>query len=196
MDLRGARALVTGASGGIGAATAELLAGQGMSVALVARRQDALEAVAARCGARAHALVADATRRDQVRRVVEETLARFGQIDVWINNVGLGISRPPSLLTDEDVDEMVRANIKSALYGMQEVLPHFKSRNAGQVINLSSLLGRMARPQSRSMCTAMGIMMWKFSSTTVFPYRLRASWRAVRATRRAPRSPSTSRSSA
>src|SRR5947209_15183318 len=135
--------VITGASGGIGAATAELLAGQGMSVALVARRQDALEAVAARCGARAHALVADATRRDQVRRVVEETLARFGQIDVWINNVGLGISRPPSLLTDEDVDEMVRANIKSALYGMQEVLPHFKSRNAGQVINLSSLLGRI-----------------------------------------------------
>ena len=61
--------VITGASGGIGAATAELLAGQGMSVALVARRQDALEAVAARCGARAHALVADG--RATLRRRVE-----------------------------------------------------------------------------------------------------------------------------
>jgi len=142
--------VITGASGGIGAATAELLAGQGMSVALVARRKDALEAVAARCGSRAHALVADATRRAEVHRVVEETLARFGRIDVWINNVGLGISRPPSLLTDEDVDEMVRANIKSALYGMQEILPHFKSRNAGQVINISSMLGRIPFATDRS----------------------------------------------
>jgi short-subunit dehydrogenase len=62
---------------------------------------------------------------------------------VWVNNVGQGISRPPSLLTDADIDEIVQVNVKSALYGMQEVLPHFSERGTGQVINVSSLLGRM-----------------------------------------------------
>ncbi len=135
--------VITGASAGIGAATAELLGTSGMSVALVARRGDLLKSVAARSGAAALAITADAAQRADVRRVVEETLARFGRIDVWINNVGRGISRPPSHLTDEDVDEIMRLNVKSALYGMQEVLPHFKERGEGHVINISSMLGRV-----------------------------------------------------
>lgn len=135
--------VITGASGGIGAALAELVAARGASVALVARRADALNAAAARCGAKALPIVADVTRREEVRRVVTETLARFGQIDVWVNNVGQGISRPPSALTDADIDEIMQVNVKSALYGMQEVLPHFKARGVGQVINISSMLGRM-----------------------------------------------------
>jgi NADP-dependent 3-hydroxy acid dehydrogenase YdfG len=135
--------VITGASSGIGAALGERLASGGSTVVLVARRQPQLEAVAARCGGRAHVIVADATRRDEVRRVVAEALARHGRIDVWVNNLGQGISRPPSQLGDEDVDEMVRVNVKSALYGMQEVLPHFQSRNAGQFVNVSSMLGRI-----------------------------------------------------
>jgi short-subunit dehydrogenase len=134
--------VITGASGGIGAALAELLAGQGASLALVARREAALKAVAARCGERCLPIAADVTRRDEVRRVVTESLARFGRIDVWVNNVGQGITRLPSQLTDDDVDEMMRINVKSALYGMQEVLPHFSGRDTGQIINVSSLLGR------------------------------------------------------
>jgi len=135
--------VITGASGGIGAALAELVAARGASVALVARRRDALEAVAARCGGRALVVVADVGRREEVQRVVREALARFGRIDVWVNNVGQGITRPPSLLTDADIDEIVQVNVKSALYGMQEVLPHFKERGTGQVINVSSMLGRI-----------------------------------------------------
>jgi NADP-dependent 3-hydroxy acid dehydrogenase YdfG len=135
--------VITGGSAGIGAAVAELLAKQRMALVLVARRKDALEEVAARCGGHAHPIVADVSRRADVRRVVAEALARFGRIDVWINNVGQGISCQPSELTDEDIDEVMRLNVKSALYGMQEVLPHFKARNAGHVINISSLLGRM-----------------------------------------------------
>ena len=135
--------VVTGASGGIGAALAQVLAARGASVVLVARRQDALAAVVAKCGPRAHAIVGDMTRRDEVRRVVAESLARFGRIDVWVNNVGQGITRPPSQLTDEDLDLMLQVNVKSALYGMQEVLPHFKERGSGQVVNISSLLGRV-----------------------------------------------------
>jgi short-subunit dehydrogenase len=135
--------VITGASGGIGAALAELATTQGASVVLVARRRDVLEAVARRCGANALAITADVSRRDDVRRVVADALARFGHVDVWVNNVGQGITRPPSQLTDADIDEIMQVNVKSALYGMQEVLPHFKARGAGQVINVSSMLGRI-----------------------------------------------------
>lgn len=142
--------VITGASSGIGAAAAEHLAGLGMSVVLIARRRDALEAVADRSGGRAFAIAADMTIRSEVRRVVDETLRRFDVIDVWINNVGQGVTRPPSELTDDDVDAMVRVNVMPALYGMQEVLPHMKSRNAGQIINISSLLGRLPFAVNRS----------------------------------------------
>lgn len=135
--------VITGASAGIGAATAELLASRGASVTLMARRPEALAAVAARCGTNVLAVPADAARRSEVRATVERTLARFGRIDVWINNVGQGITRAPSELTDEDIDTVMSVNVKSALYGMQEVLPHFRARGEGQVINVSSMLGRV-----------------------------------------------------
>jgi NADP-dependent 3-hydroxy acid dehydrogenase YdfG len=135
--------VITGASRGIGAALAERLAGDGASVVLVARRAEALAEVQARCGDAALAVVADVTRRDDVARVVDETLARFGHIDVWVNNAGLGITRPPSELTDDDIDQMMLVNVKSALYGVQAVLPHFKARGEGHVINVSSQLGRV-----------------------------------------------------
>jgi short-subunit dehydrogenase len=142
--------VITGASAGIGAAAAEELAKRGHAVVLVARRPDALAAAATRCGARAQIVTADVSRRDEVQRVVSEALARWGRVDVWINNVGQGITRAPSELTDEDLDTMMAVNVKSALYGMQEILPHFKSRNDGQVINVSSMLGRMPSAVFRS----------------------------------------------
>jgi NADP-dependent 3-hydroxy acid dehydrogenase YdfG len=88
-------------------------------------------------------VTADVTSRDDVARVVDESLARFGRIDVWVNNAGLGITRPPSELTDDDIDQMMLVNVKSALYGVQAVLPHFKARGQGHVINVSSQLGRV-----------------------------------------------------
>ena len=135
--------VVTGASTGIGAALAEQLSRQGASVAIVARRADALNEAAARCSGTVLPIVADMTVRADVRRTVADAVARFGHIDVWVNNVGQGITRMPSELTDEDIDDMIRVNVKSALYGMQEVLPHFKDRGRGHVINVSSMLGRM-----------------------------------------------------
>ena len=146
--------VITGASAGIGAAVAQLLARQGRSLVLVARREDALEAVAGACGGRAHPVVADVSRRAEVRRVVDKALADFGRIDVWINNVGRGISKLPTELKDEDVDLMMLVNVKSALYGMQEVLPHFKSRGQGQIINISSMLGRVPMVPVRSAYSA------------------------------------------
>jgi NADP-dependent 3-hydroxy acid dehydrogenase YdfG len=142
--------VITGASAGIGAALAELLASQGHQVVVVARRKALLEEVAARCQGRAAVQVADVSDRAQVRRVVGDTLKAFGRIDVWVNNAGQGISRNASELTDDDVDFVMRANLYSALYGMQEVLPHFKGRGEGQVINISSLLGRVPFAPIRS----------------------------------------------
>lgn len=135
--------VITGASGGIGAALAILAASKGASVVLVARRKRELDDVAAKCGKNALPIVADVTSRDEVKRVVREALGRFGRVDVWINNVGLGITRVPSELTDDDIDDIMRVNVKSSLYGMQEILPHFKERGDGQIINVSSMLGRI-----------------------------------------------------
>jgi short-subunit dehydrogenase len=142
--------VITGGSSGIGAALGELLAKRGDQVVLAARRKEALEEVAARCAGRADVQVADVTERSQVRRLVDETVQKFGRIDVWVNNAGQGITRNPSELTDEDLETVIRANVHSALYGMQEVLPHFKQRGEGQIINISSLLGRVPFATIRS----------------------------------------------
>src|SRR5687767_4996092 len=137
--------VITGASSGIGLATAELLASQDSSLVLVARNAERLKQVADRLGDNTHYVAADMTRRDDVKRVVTRAIADLGHIDVWINNVGIGISRMPSQLTDADVDAMIKFNVKTALFGMQEVLPHFKARGRGQIINISSMLGRVPR---------------------------------------------------
>lgn len=146
--------VITGASSGIGASLAELLAKRGAKLVLVARREKELSEVVSRCGTHALAVVADVTLRADVKRVVAEALARHGHVDVWVNNAGRGISRMPSALTDEDLDDMMSVNVKSAMYGMQEILPHFRERNAGHIVNVSSLLGRVPFALIRSAYSA------------------------------------------
>ncbi len=141
MTLKDKVVVITGASAGIGASLAALLAERGCKLALIARREELLNQIAAKCGA--FAIVADVGERAQVKRAVAAAIGKYGHVDVWINNAGQGISRMPSELTDEDIDAMMQINVKSVLYGMQEILPHFKERNAGHVINISSLLGRV-----------------------------------------------------
>ncbi|HEX4355820.1 MAG TPA: SDR family oxidoreductase [Polyangiales bacterium] len=135
--------VITGASAGIGAAVAELLGQRGERVVLLARREQALKEVAARSGEHTLPLVVDVTHRAEVENACKRALDHFGQIDVWINNAGRGITKNVSELTDEDLDEMITVNVKSVLYGIQAVLPHFKQRGRGQIINISSLLGRV-----------------------------------------------------
>lgn len=142
--------VVTGASAGIGAASAESLARRGASLVLVARREQELHDVAERCGPNAMPVVADATVRAENDRIVRSALDRFGRIDVWVNNVGRGITRLPSQLTDDDIDDIMRVNVKSMLYGVQAVLPHFKERGTGQIVNVSSMLGRVPSATFRS----------------------------------------------
>jgi NADP-dependent 3-hydroxy acid dehydrogenase YdfG len=146
--------VVTGASAGIGAALSEQLGRAGHRPVLVARRENELREVAARSGAHASVIVADVTKRADVERVVAQTLAAEGRIDAIVNNAGRGISRLASELTDEDVDEMITVNVKSVLYGMQAVLPHFKERGRGHIVNVSSMLGRMPLAPIRSAYSA------------------------------------------
>jgi short-subunit dehydrogenase len=146
--------VITGASAGIGAELARQAGEKGAKLVLAARRQPELEAVAARSGREAIAVVTDATRRSDVERLRDAALNRFGRIDVWVNNAGRGITRSVAELTDEDLDAMMRDNVKSALYGIQAVLPHFKSRNAGQIVNVSSGLARLPMASFRSAYSA------------------------------------------
>jgi len=152
-EYQGLVVVVTGASSGIGAALAEELSRRGARLALVSRRRELLERVAARC-AEAEVIEADVTRREDVQRVLDSTLARYGRVDVWVNNVGRGLSRPFEDLTDDDVDTMMRDNVKSALYGMQTVLPIFKAQRRGVIVNVSSMLGRVPYATIRSAYSA------------------------------------------
>lgn len=146
--------VITGASGGIGEAIAIALGARGDRLVLAARTVDALQRVAARAGSRTQIVQADVTRRGDVERIRDEAIAAFGHVDVWINNAGRGIVRPVMELTDEDVDEMFDVNLKSALYGMQAIVPHFMSRGRGHVINISSFLARVPVASMRSAYSA------------------------------------------
>jgi short-subunit dehydrogenase len=140
--------VITGASGGIGAALARHLAREGHQLVLAARRRDELNAVASET--KAVAVVSDVTKRGDVNRLRDEALRKFGSVDVWINNAGRGITRAAIDLTDEDLDDMMAVNVKSALYGAQAIVPHFIDRGQGHLINISSFLGRVPLATHRS----------------------------------------------
>ena len=141
--------VITGASSGIGAALSRRLGRRGFRLVLGARRPDALRAVAAEAGD-ATPVVVDVTRRADVERLRDEALAQFGGIDVWVNNAGRGINAPVLELTDEQFDEMMAVNVKSALYGMQAIVPYFQKRGRGHLINVSSFLSRVPLATYRS----------------------------------------------
>lgn len=146
--------VITGGSAGIGAALGEEVGRRGGRVVLAARRERELEEARGRAGAEAIAVVADVTRREDSQKILDAALARFGRVDVWVNNAGRGITRPVSQLTDEDIDQMMLVNVKSALYGIQAVLPHFRERRQGHIINVSSMLGRVPFAVVRSAYSA------------------------------------------
>ena len=146
--------VITGASSGIGAATARLLGTQGHQVVLAARRETELKEAAKHAGSEAVPVVADVTRRADVQRLKDMALDTFGRIDVWINNAGRGITRPVLELTDDDVDQIIAVNLKSALYGMQVIVPYFQQQGKGHLINVSSFLGRVPLVTIRSVYSA------------------------------------------
>jgi|SRR5581483_4638937 len=142
--------VITGASSGIGAALARQLGARGDRIVLAARREAALQAVARDAGTDTLVVPADVTQRADVERLRDRAIARFGGVDVWVNNAGRGITKPVLELTDDEFDHMMAVNVKSALYGMQAIAPHFLARRRGQIVNVSSMLSRVPFATYRS----------------------------------------------
>jgi NADP-dependent 3-hydroxy acid dehydrogenase YdfG len=152
--LKGTVALVTGASSGIGAATAAALAAQGATVALAARRRDRLEALAADItgqGGTALVLECDITDQQQAAGAVERTAAELGRLDTLINNAGVMLLGPVVGAPLADWQQMVELNVLGLLYCAHAALPHLLHaaengpRRVADMVNISSVAGRAAR---------------------------------------------------
>jgi len=152
--LDGAIALVTGASSGIGEATVRRLAEEGASVALVARRRDRLERIAASLpsGGRAFVVEADIASREQARDAVKRTVAELGRLDILVNNAGLALTGPIADAPEEEWDRMLAINVAAVLTMTRAALPHLvraaedSPRRVADLVNISSTGGRVARP--------------------------------------------------
>jgi NADP-dependent 3-hydroxy acid dehydrogenase YdfG len=142
--------VITGASSGIGAALAKELSSKGHHLVLGARREKELKEVAAQTGAEALAVVVDVTRRHDVERLRDVAIEKFDHVDVWVNNAGRGSGKTVMDLTEDELDEMINVNLKSAFYGMKAIIPHFQKRGEGHLINVSSFLGRVPLATYRS----------------------------------------------
>jgi NADP-dependent 3-hydroxy acid dehydrogenase YdfG len=141
--------VVTGASSGLGEATARLLSAQGATIVLGARRADRLHSLAkdleAR-GGKALALETDVTRREQVKALVNSAVQTYGRIDVMINNAGLMPQAPLEQLKTDEWNQMIDVNIKGVLYGIAAALPHMQQQKSGHFINVSSVAGHRVGP--------------------------------------------------
>jgi NADP-dependent 3-hydroxy acid dehydrogenase YdfG len=148
-NIEGKVVVITGASSGLGEASARLLSAQGTSVVLGARREDRIKSLADELtagGGRALAVTTDVTHRDQVKKLVDVAVQACGRIDVMINNAGL---MPQSLLEHLKIDEwdrMIDVNIKGVLYGIAAALPYMQKQKAGHIINVSSVAGHRVGP--------------------------------------------------
>jgi NADP-dependent 3-hydroxy acid dehydrogenase YdfG len=148
-DPRGRVALVTGASSGIGAATARVFVGAGLRVALCARRKDRLEQLAADLiarGGQATVHAVDVTDALAVRAMVDDVAARWGRLDVLVNNAGRGFAATLEQTTIEELRALMELNVVAVLGATQAVLPIMRRQGSGHVINISSVVGRRAVP--------------------------------------------------
>jgi NADP-dependent 3-hydroxy acid dehydrogenase YdfG len=152
--LDGTVALVTGASSGIGEATARVLAAHGAAVAIAARRKDRLDALAAEirdAGGRAVAVECDVTDQEQAIGLVEETVRELGRLDTVVNNAGVMLLGPIEGAPTQEWERMIDLNLKGLLYVSHAALPHLleaaegEPRRVADLVNISSVAGRVAR---------------------------------------------------
>jgi len=145
MDLAGAVVIVTGASSGIGAATARLAGGRGATVVLAARRADRINALAAELP---DALAVPTDLRDpvQIVRMVGATLDRFGRVDVLVNDAGQGLHVPVEQIRLDDLRAVTELNFYAPLLAMQAVIPAMRKQGGGAIVNVSSMTSRMVLP--------------------------------------------------
>ena len=147
--------LVTGASSGIGRSAARELARRGYDVALAARRIEPLEAVAAECrarGARAVAIPADVSLRDDCKRLIETAERELGPLDVLVNNAGFAIFDAIETATATDLESMMQTNYFGTVWCTQAVLPGMLARGRGTIVNVASIAGIMGYARMGGYC--------------------------------------------
>nr|WP_321983249.1 SDR family oxidoreductase [uncultured Lichenicoccus sp.] len=147
--LTGKVVAITGASSGIGAATARLLAGRGARLVLGARRLERLETLAAEIGlggGEALALALDVTRRGDLQRIVDVARERFGRLDVLVSNAGIGSISPLDALRVDEWEQMIDVNLKGVLFGVAAALPIFRAQGFGHFVHLASTAGLKTVP--------------------------------------------------
>jgi NADP-dependent 3-hydroxy acid dehydrogenase YdfG len=148
-NIQGKIIVITGASSGLGEATARYLCVRGATVVLGARRVDRLQQLADElnaAGGKALAIATDVTKHEQVKQLVDTAVERFGRIDVMLNNAGLMPHSPLERLKIDDWDRTIDVNIKGVLYGIAAALPHMQRQKSGHIINVSSVAGHKVRP--------------------------------------------------
>jgi len=141
--------VITGASGGLGRATAMAFAAQGAEVVLCARRDEPLQETARLCrelGATASALVADVTIETEVAAFVEFAQAQSGRIDVWVNNAGVTLFAPLEGATFAEHQRVIETNLFGSMRCARAILPILRQQGAGVIINVSSILGKIGQP--------------------------------------------------
>jgi NADP-dependent 3-hydroxy acid dehydrogenase YdfG len=141
--------VITGASSGLGEATARRLSSEGATVVLGARRADRLGSLVKeleKAGGKAIAVTTDVVHRDQVQALVDAAVKAYGRVDVMVNNAGLMPQAPLERLKVEEWDRMIDVNIKGVLYGIAAALPYMKEQKAGHFINVSSVAGHRVGP--------------------------------------------------
>lgn len=148
-NIAGKVVVITGASSGLGAASARHLAAEGAKLVLGARRLDRLQALAGELGLPAAAAVAtDVTDAAQVKHLVDTAVAVHGRLDVILNNAGLMPHSPLERGKIDDWDRMIDVNLKGVLYGIAAALPHMMAQKSGHIMNVSSVAGHKVRPAS------------------------------------------------
>lgn len=150
-SLAGKVAVVTGASSGIGEATALALAAHGAAVVLVARREDRLQALAEQvrgAGGRAEVVAADLADETQARLTVERAVSAFGRVDILVNNAGLMLLGPVTGADTTDWRRMIEVNLLGLMYTTHAALPPMRAGGGGHIVNISSVSGRGASPTS------------------------------------------------
>lgn len=149
LGLRDRACVITGASGGIGRATAAALAGEGAAVLLIGRRQEALEEVASMCGGGAARLAIDVTAAGAAERIVEECQRRFGRIDVLVNGAGTSAVRSLEELSDADWQGQWELHVMAPMRLMRAAAPRMAERGWGRIVNVCSSSGK--RPSGTNM---------------------------------------------
>ena len=150
-------ALITGASQGIGEATALLLARNGYDLIITARTKDKLEAVAQQIrnlGRQVVAITTDVSDRSAVEALINLGIERFSKIDVLVNNAGICMTAPMAKTTIEDWENIINVNLWGYIYTINALLPHFLSRRQGNIINVGSFGGKVPLPNMTAYCTS------------------------------------------